>query len=77
MAEDLQNAARTFLAPDNTREAKQAEDSIYLLKNVTIPAVIIECGFLSNPDEEAKLGSEEYRKAVAVAICAGTLDFFK
>ncbi len=75
LAEDLQNAARTFLAPDNTREAKQAEDSIYLLKNVTIPAVIIECGFLSNPDEEAKLGSEEYRKAVAVAICAGTLDF--
>lgn len=75
LAEKLQAAARTFLAPENARETKRAEDSIYLLKNVTIPAVIVECGFLSNPDEEAKLRNEEYRKAVAVAICAGTLDF--
>ncbi len=75
LAENLQAAARTLLAPDNTRETKRAEDSIYLLKNVTVPAVIIECGFLSNPDEEAKLNTEEYRRAVAVVICAGTLGF--
>lgn len=75
LAENLQSAARTLLAPDNARETKRAEDSIYLLKNVTVPAVIIECGFITNPEEEAKLCTEEYRKAVAVAICAGTLGF--
>lgn len=75
LAENLQAAARTLLAPDNARETKQAEDSIYLMKNVTVPAVIIECGFITNPEEEARLCTEEYRKAVAVAICAGTLGF--
>lgn len=75
LAENLQAAARTLLAPDNARETKQAEDSIYLMKNVTVPAVIIECGFITNPEEEAKLCTTEYRKAVAVAICAGTLGF--
>ena len=45
------------------------------MKNVTVPAVIIECGFITNPEEEARLCTEEYRKAVAVAICAGTLGF--
>ena len=75
LAQNIQLAARTLLAPANEREAKQGEDSIYLLKNVTVPAVIVECGFISNPEEEAKLCTEEYRKAVTVAICAGTLAF--
>ena len=75
LAESIQSAARTLLAPNNERETKQGEDNIYLLKNVTVPAVIVECGFISNPEEEAKLRTEEYRKAVTVAVCAGTLAF--
>lgn len=76
LAASLQNAARTLLAPGNAREIKAAEDGIYLLRHVRVPAVIIECGFLSNAEEEARLASEEYRKAVAAAICAGTLRYF-
>ena len=74
LAEQLQTAARTLLAPDNTREIKPGEDSIYLLRNVTVPAVIVECGFLSNPEEEARLNTASYQSALAAALCAGTLN---
>lgn len=77
LAECLQTAARTLLAPENTRESKMGEDSIYLLRNVTVPAVIVECGFLSNPAEEARLGTTAYQGAMAAALCAGTLNYLR
>lgn len=77
LAACLQEAARILLAPDNTRETKQAEDSIYLLRNVTVPAVIVECGFLSNAEEEQRLNTEDYQKAVAAALCVGTLNYLR
>ena len=43
----------------------------YVLRNLGIPAVLVECGFLSNPAEEALLLSPEYRQQVAEALCAG------
>ncbi|HIT85180.1 MAG TPA: N-acetylmuramoyl-L-alanine amidase [Candidatus Ornithomonoglobus intestinigallinarum] len=48
--------------------AKPAADSLYLMKNTKIPAVLIECGFLSNPDEEKKLNNDEYQSRIAWAI---------
>lgn len=77
LAESLQTAARKMLAPENARESKAADDRIYLLRHTTIPAVIVECGFLSNPAEEAKLCDNSYQNAVAAAICVGTLDFLR
>lgn len=65
------------LDPDNTREAKAADDGIYLMKHASVPAVIIECGFLSNAREETLLASDAYRKQLALAICAGTIEYYQ
>ncbi len=58
----------------NTRTAKSS-DSYYLLKNVSIPAVIVECGFLSNPNETAKLTDSNYQKKLAYAISLGICEY--
>ena len=47
----------------------------YLLNETKIASVIVECGFLSNPDDERLLLLEEYRNNVANAICNGTLKY--
>ena len=61
-------AAATLIQPDNHRKIKPAGSNIYLLDRATSPAILVECGFLSNPDEAARLAREDYRHALAVAI---------
>ena len=73
-ADTMQEALRRALDPSNTRQSKTT-GNVYLLNNVTAPAVLIECGFLSNPGEEALLRSEGYQRKVAMAICQGFLEF--
>ena len=75
LAVTLQEALRTELDPENRREAK-ANFDYYLLKNADIPAVIIECGFLSNPEDALNLSREEYQSKVAWAIYAGIIKYF-
>lgn len=75
LAESLQRCLVTGLAPDNNRKAKQATDTIYLMKKLNCPAVIVECGFLSNREEEALLQREDYHKRLAVCIVSGYLQF--
>lgn len=70
LASLLQSEAKEQLAPDNDRATKCGGD-IFLLKHLQCPAVLVECGFLSNPEECAALASEEYQNRVAYAIlCA-------
>ena len=52
----------------------KANESYYLLKKTAYPTVIVECGFLSNSEEAAKLSTGEYQEAVAEAIADGILD---
>lgn len=54
---------------------QKADGSIYLLKKAENPSVIVECGFISNPDELAKLQSDKYQKEMATAIITGFLDY--
>ncbi|MGN1266467.1 MAG: N-acetylmuramoyl-L-alanine amidase CwlD [Dorea sp.] len=54
----------------NTRQAK-ANETYYLLKRTKIPTIIVECGFLSNPEEVEKLATEEYQDKIAKAIVEG------
>lgn len=70
IAEVLQETLIEKLDPENAREAK-ANESYYMLKKTSAPTVIVECGFLSNPEEEEKLQQEQYQDSVALAICAG------
>lgn len=68
-AEILQEELRA-VDPSNTREIKE-NNTYYLLKKTEVPAVIVECGFLSNPEEAEKLATEDYQNKMAEAIVKG------
>ena len=74
LAEALQNALCRGLDPDNHRKSKPAE-GIYLLEKIPNTAVLVECGFLSNPAEEALLRTPDYQKKLSCAISAGLLNY--
>ena len=58
--------------PNNKREIKE-NDTYYMLKYTEVPTIIVECGFLTNPNEAEKLISEEYQDEIAFAICEGII----
>lgn len=74
-ATGLQELFIKYINPDNKRAAKKVSEDIYLMKNVTCPALLVECGFVSNPGEAAKLESPEHQKKLAVLI-AGECEKF-
>lgn len=76
LADAIRARVLAMLQPDNTRELKRADKSIYLLANTTVPAVLVECGFLSNPAECARLEDDAYQRQIAFAIACGVLDFY-
>ena len=53
-----------------THTVKTADERLFLMKNPPIPAILVECGFLSNPEEEKKLSDEEYQAKIAWAIAS-------
>ncbi len=70
VADLVQKYTKLYLQPDNTRETKRADSAIYLLARSEMPAVMIECGFLSNAEELAALKSPAYQKQLALTIAA-------
>lgn len=60
----------------NTNREPQKNNTVYLLKAVDIPAVLVEVGFLSNPEEAELLGQTEYQKKMANAIYQGILRYY-
>lgn len=76
LADAIQKSLWQRLAGEKKREIK-SDASYYLLKNSSIPMVIVECGFLSNPEELALLQQEDYQKKVAWAIYMGIEKFFR
>lgn len=77
LGETIQKNLIDILDKENTRAAKRAENSIYILKDSPIPAVIVECGFLSNEKEEALLKTESYQNKIAWAIFSGIKEYMK
>ncbi len=77
LATHLQTAMISELTPVSKREIKPAGKEIYLLSHAKIPAVLVECGFLSNEKEEALLIEESYQKKIAQAISGGITAYFK
>lgn len=75
LAKCIQEQLREFVDPTNKREAK-ANTDYYVLKTTEIPAVIVECGFLSNAEEEVNLNNETYQEKVAWAIYVGIIEYF-
>lgn len=72
LAEKIQQKVAETIQPDNTRQAKQISDSVYLMNHITNRGVLIECGFLTNKEEETLLRSEEYQKKLVI-IFSGVL----
>lgn len=72
----VQKSVVDRLQPENTREVKQGTSATYLLKNAKVPAIIVECGFLSNKSDLEKLKSEDYQSQMAFAIASGIMDFY-
>ena len=64
-----------FLQPDNKRELKQADSNIYILDKAEVPAVIVECGFLSNEEEAKKLADDSYQQKMAFSIYSGIMGY--
>lgn len=76
LARALQSRLISELDPENDRQIKE-NGSYYLLKKTSVPIVIAECGFLSNPEEAKKLCSAEYQEAVAWALYLGIMDYLE
>ena len=72
LAEALQSELISYADPENHRQAK-ANDSYYLLKKTEAPIAIVECGFLSNWEEAAKLQDDGYQSRIAWAVSMGIL----
>ncbi len=77
LAESIRARIIELLQPENTRESKAGEKSIYLLWNAQVPAVIVECGFLSNPEESEKLADPHYQQQMAFSIYTGLTDYLQ
>lgn len=75
LAEAIRSSVVSLLQNDNTRELKPAGSDIYLLDNANVPAVIVECGFLSNDEERAKLLDSGYQSEMAYSIAMGVLEY--
>lgn len=68
LADTLRERFRAVLQPDNERETKPVGSELFLIHNANCPAVMVECGFLSNPDEAQRLCSEKYQREIAFTL---------
>lgn len=71
LAESIRGSVIEWVQPQNSRQLKPATDGIYLLYHTEVPAVLVECGFLSNPEEREQLKTPAYQQQLAFAVAAG------
>lgn len=76
LAQCIQNKLIDKVDSSNKRQAKENQQ-YYVLKKVSLPAVIVECGFLSNIEEERMLNDDKYQQKIAWAIYCGIDEYFK
>ncbi len=72
----IQEELRKVLDENNHRQPQERED-VFLLNELEIPSVLVECGFLSNPREEGLLATDEYQERIAWAIFTGIIKYFE
>ncbi|MCI8331492.1 MAG: hypothetical protein HFE78_01510 [Clostridiales bacterium] len=74
LAQAVQQTVTDTIEHDNRRPIKEATSAIYVLHNAKIPAILIECGFLSNPSDLSRLQDENYQKQLSCAISAALIN---
>ena len=77
LAEAIRGEVVRTLQPDNHRQSKVAGSNIFLLDRLQQPAVLVECGFLSNPAECRALEDDAYRQQLADALYRGILAYYE
>lgn len=75
IANIIQTNIAKILQNDNTRKIKPSGTEIYLLHNAKSPAVMVECGFLSNPGEAQKLNDDSYQSEISIVIFQSIIDY--
>ena len=69
LAQSAQQALTAVLAPGSKRASKPAS-GVYLMEHIAHPGILVECGFLSNPDEERRLSTPDHQKKIAAILAA-------
>jgi N-acetylmuramoyl-L-alanine amidase len=72
LAQLVQDTVRERVDPNNHRQIKKAV-SVYLMEHIRCTGILVECGFLSNPEEAALLQTEAYQKRLSAAICGAAV----
>ena len=75
LAESIESYTVNALQPDNTRKIKECTSSVFLIYKAVKPAVLVECGFLSNEEEAELLQTEKYQKNIALCIAMGVQNY--
>jgi N-acetylmuramoyl-L-alanine amidase len=76
LAESVQSNISN-LQTDNERTVKCGNESIYLLETLKMPAILVECGFISNPEEAKLLSNDLYQNALALCLYCGIMEFME
>ena len=74
-AEITQNILIQVLDPTNNRKPTTVPDSVYLMNNISCKAILVECGFLSNYQEDALLQTSDYQTKISVALAGSYLNY--
>lgn len=75
LATCIQNNLNVSIQKENKRVPLKI-NNVYIIKHVEIPISIVECGFLSNPEEAIQLQDDEYQNRLAWGIYSGIMDYF-
>ena len=75
LAQNIESCVKNSLQPSNNRVSKASSGNIYLLEKLQCPAVLLECGFISNAEECDLLCDESYQKRLCETFCDAIVDF--
>ena len=75
LANAMQTYLRSALDPTNNRQAAAIAKGVYLMNHIVCPAILVECGFLTNPIEEQRLQDAGYQTKLATAMAGGWLNY--
>lgn len=73
LAKVIQDSLNTVINPENPKQPRRIPDTIYLMNHAAAPAILVECGFLSNREDTANLQDPAYQTKLAAAITTGYL----
>lgn len=74
IAQQVQKNIMSYLNPDSQRKSKEAK-GVYLMEHITCPGILIECGFLTNPEEELMLRNSKYQLKLCCVIAASLSEY--